>query len=458
MTHTLRHNVRMQTTSNPDPENTLPGPHAVFARDAQPADWIQHRLVGLTKLMEITRTLAGETELDPILHLITEGACQALECERASLFLYDDKRRELYTRVATELEIREIRMSIDGGVNGWVGRHKRLLNVPNPHLDERWNPAIDRQTGFQTRNILAAPLVSPRDERLLGTLQLLNKKNGEDFDRADENLLEAFAAHTAVSLERVELLDNFRKTQELEAGLEAARRVQLRFLPERLPQLEGYELAAWWQPALGVGGDYYDAVPLPDGRLALCVADVSGHGLGPSLIMASARAMLHVLSRTISNPGRILTLLNETITPDLLMGQFITALLGALDPARHQIIYSNAGHAPAFHLQRRTGMIRRFEPTGCPIGVATDPCGEYPVPMELEPGDLVVLATDGAIEVRNAAGEMFGRKRFEQLVLENQTAPASRLVELLKRAITGYYAGSHPDDDITILVAERKFA
>src|SRR5215831_18199844 len=105
----------------------------------QPADWVPHRLLGLTKLMEITRRLAAQTELGPILEIITAGACQALECERASLFLYDEKRRELYTRVTTDLEIHEIRTSIDTGFNGWVGRHKRPLNVPEPAADDRWN-------------------------------------------------------------------------------------------------------------------------------------------------------------------------------------------------------------------------------------------------------------------------------------------------------------------------------
>src|SRR5205823_4680467 len=133
--------------------------------------------IGLTKLMEITQRLAAQTELEPILEIITDGACQALECERASLFLYDDRRRELYTRVATDLELREIRSSIESGFNGWVGRNKQPLNISDPGSDERWNSSIDHQTGFQTRNILAAPLVSPRDGRLLGTLELLNKKS-----------------------------------------------------------------------------------------------------------------------------------------------------------------------------------------------------------------------------------------------------------------------------------------
>jgi serine phosphatase RsbU (regulator of sigma subunit) len=305
--------------------------------------------------------------------------------------------------------------------------------------------------------VLAAPLISPRDERLLGTLELLNKKNGQAFDQADENLLLAFAAHAAVSLERVELLDNFNKTREIEVSIDAARKLQAGFLPQRLPRIEGYELAAWWQPALGVAGDYYDVVRLPDGRLALAVADVSGHGLGPSLIMASARAMLHVLSRTISQPGRILTLLNETITPDLKLGRFVTFLLGALDTQRHTLSFANAGHGPAFHLQRRTSRIRQLEATSCPIGVTLDELRDSTEPIEIEPGDLIVLATDGAIEQRDSEGEMFGKARFEQLVRDNQTVPAPRLIEILKAKITGYYRGSHPDDDVTILILERKF-
>lgn len=420
------------------------------------AELLRHRFVGLTKLVEITRQLAGETELEEILKIITEGACEALECERASLFLYDASKRELYSRMATELEITEIRNSIDRGIGGWVGRNKKVANVPDPTLDDRWNSGFDQRTGFHTRNILAAPLISPRDERLLGVLELLNKGNGEPFDVADEELLQAFAAHAAVSLERVELLENYRKAKELEGGLEAARRVQARLLPAKLPQISGYELAAWWRPALGVGGDYYDAIPIRDGRLALAVADVSGHGLAPALIMASARAMLHVLSRTMSDPARTLTLLSETITPDLQMGRFITFLLAALDPIQHRLEFANAGHGPAFHLQRETGRIRQLEATGCPIGTVQQEYPLHPQPVELEPGDLVVLATDGAVELQNGDGDMFGRGRLEDLVRVNQTLPASHLLDLLKDEITSFNECRAPADDVTILILERK--
>lgn len=413
------------------------------------------RLAGLMKLVEITRRLAAETELEPILRIIVEGACEAVECERASIFLYDAQRDELYSRVALDLEVREIRTPLDKGINGWVARHRRLLNVPNPAVDPRWNPAVDLQTGFQTRSILAAPLISPHQERLLGTLELLNKVTGNAFDRADENLLQAFAAHAAVSLERVELLELARKNQALAADLETARRVQARFLPQRLPSLPGYEMAAWWLPALGVGGDYYDVIPMRDGRMALAVADVSGHGLGPSLIMASARAMLHVLLRTQSDPAGVLHLLNQTILPDL-GGRFITFMLVALDPVAHQLAYANAGHGPALHLQRATGQVRALGATGLPIGILSGVSPEPTQTVPIAPGDLFVLATDGVIEQRNARQEMFGRERLQRLLQDNQSLPAPDLLRVLQRAVQEFFTAEFPDDDVTILVVERK--
>jgi serine phosphatase RsbU (regulator of sigma subunit) len=413
------------------------------------------RLAGLMKLVDITRRLAAETELDPILKIIVEGSCEAVECERASIFLYDAQHNELYSRVAIDLEVQEIRTSLDTGINGWVARHRRLLNVSNPRTDSRWNPQVDQQTGFHTRNILAAPLISPDGERLLGTLELLNKVSGNAFDRADENLLHAFAAHAAVSLERVELLDQARKTQELAADLETARRVQSRFLPQRLPDLPGYAMAAWWQPALGVGGDYYDVIPMRDGRVALAVADVSGHGLGPSLIMASARAMLHVLLRTQSDPASVLSLLNQTIQPDL-GGRFITFMLAALDPAAHVIEYANAGHGPALQLERATGRVHSLGATCLPIGILTGSLPEPTRKRPIAPGDLFVLATDGAVEQRDAGQQMFGRERLERLVRDHQALPAKELLEVIKRGVKEFFTGEFPDDDVTVLVVERK--
>ena len=416
---------------------------------------LQQRLGGLMKLVEITCKLAAQHDLDEILETVTEGVRESLDCERASLFLYDDDRRELYTHVATDLELEEIRTSIDHGITGWVARERKAALIADPDTDPRWNGTFDQESGFRTRNLLAAPVLSPRDGRTAGVLEALNKREAA-FSEYDLRVLEAFAAHAATALERARLMDEARRSHELQVSVELGRSIQTSFLPRRIPRVPGYEIATWWQPAEAVSGDYYDVLGLPDGRLGIVVADVSGHGVGPSLLMASARAMLHVAAQTGSDPHQIISLLSETMYPDLQSGRFITFLMIALDPRAHRVTFANAGHGPALHFRRATREFLELEATCLPLGVASDVELSASRSFELAPGDLLVLATDGAFELRNQNDEMFGVDRLKQLIIENRRLPASELLTVVRKAITEFHPGDHPPDDITVLLLERK--
>ena len=421
----------------PDPDSTVPA----------------RNLNGLMKLVETTCELAAQHELDDILRTVTKGACEALDCERASLFLLDEERAELFTRTVTELEIEEIRFPVERGIAGWVVRNRQLLNIPDPYQDERFNPSFDRQTGFLTRNILAAPVVSPHDDRTVGVLQILNKQGGS-FEEYDENVLMAFAAHAATALERAKLLLEAKKSQEMRLALEMGRKIQSSFLPRSLPVVPGYQMAAWWQPAESVSGDYYDVLKLPDGRWGLVIADVSGHGIGPSLIMASARAMLRVMAGAGSKPNEILSRLSEAIYPDLQENLFITFFISALDPGRGELVYANAGHGPVLHFHRREAEFSTLEATGLPVGVLEE--NDYPgerVPFA--PGDCLVLMTDGAFELPNAEDQQFGVERIMRLIRENCDRSAKEIVETLRRAITAFDPHKLPPDDITLLIVKR---
>lgn len=415
---------------------------------------LQQRLAGSMKLVETTCRLAGESELDEVLGTVTESVCEALACERASLFLFDEARDELYTRVVTELEIAEIRTSVETGITGWVARRRKIANIPDPFVDARWNSAIDKKTGFHTRNILAAPLISSHNDRLVGVLQLLNKLDGE-FDEFDESLIQAFGTHAANALERAQLLDEARKKKELEVALDMGRTIQTSFLPETLPVVAGYDLAAWWQPAEAVSGDYYDALLLKDGRICLVVADVSGHGIGPSLLMASVRAMLRVVARTTSDPERVLALLGETISPDLNGGRFITMLIAALDPQTNQVTFANAGHGPAVHFKRESGEFQTLVSTMLPLGFAEDFSNPRCVAFTMEPGDILMLGTDGSMELKNEAGEIFGQRRLEKMVAENCQASMSDLRDIVRDTINAYHPHVLPPDDCTIMLLSR---
>ena len=406
-------------------------------------------------LVEITRDLAGLTDLDRVLETVTRRVCEALHCERASLFLHDEQAGELFTRVTTQLEIREIRTSMETGIAGWVARNRKIASIPDPRADSRWDSSVDRRTGFQTRNILAAPLISSHDDRLVGVLQLLNRREGH-FDQFDEQLLQAFASHAATAIERSRLVNEARRAETLQVAIDLGHRIQKSFLPGRLPELPGYELAAWWEPAEAVSGDYYDVVHLPDGRTGLAMADVSGHGVGPALLMASARSMLQAACRSHSDPAAILALISQLICADLQEGRFMTFLVAALDARQHRLAWANAGHAPAIHLRRGAGDFAELRSTGLPVGFEETLSPPEAPPVSVDPGDLILLATDGLIELRNDQGEMFGLQRLKQLLLDHQTLPAPALLNRLRAAVADFRPRRELDDDITVLLVERK--
>lgn len=413
------------------------------------------RTAALSHLLDLALRLATESDLDRILQIVTNSVCDAVDCERASLFLIDETGRELFTRVVTELEISEIRHGLDQGITGWTARHQQVVHVPQPDADERWDSSVDRRTGFVTRNILCAPVISNIDERLVGVLQLLNKADA-GFGPFDEQLIRAFAAHAATALERRRLQVEARHAHELEHAMEMGRRIQRGFLPGTLPNIAGYEVAAWWQAAEFVSGDYYDWLSLADGRCGFAIGDVSGHGLGASLIMASLRAMLHVVTKTLAEPDRIVELLAESIAPDLKESQFISFLLVSLDPVSHEVRFANAGHAPALHLDTSNATFRRLEATRLPLGFPRLLSGQTLPHLMLAPGDLLVLGTDGCIEVRDASGAMFGCERLQELVLTHRTAPAAEIVAAIRDAVLQFHGRPLLPDDSTLLIVKRQ--
>jgi len=415
---------------------------------------LRQRLDGLEHLLDVTRRIAREIDVDAVLQAITDEAAVALDCERATLYQHDAEAGELFTRVVTELEIAEIRNPLDRGISGSVAREQTLANVPNPSADPRWNSTIDQQTGFKTRSILAAPLVSPHDGELLGVLEAINKR-GSSFLPFDEQLIAAFCGHAAAALDRLRLVEQLSRRQEVEISLNVAREIQQGFMPHQLPRLPGYELASWWFPNEAVGGDYCDVLRLRDGRTAMVIADVSGHGLGPSLLMASVRAGLRALAMEHSAPEVLMALLGRSMAADLSDGRFITVVLAQIDPNEHTVEFANAGHAPALHYSAASDEFHSLDATGLPLGVVEEPDFPPARAIHLAPGDLLVLCTDGIVEAFNAEDEQFGRHRLKAIIRQHADRCVDDLVREVGLQLEKHYVGDSPSDDLTILAARR---
>lgn len=423
-------------------------PVEILERD----DVAQRRYRALLRLLEVTRTLADEIDTASIMPVAIREACRALDCERASLYAFDPTTNELYTTATVGLEIGQIRTVLGRGISGSVAERREPEIIADPPSDPRWSPRIDKATGFKTRNILAAPIIAP-DERLLGVLQFLNKLEG-DFDEFDLQLAVAFCSHTASALDRAALVEQRREQQLVEAALNAARAIQRGFMPERLTPPPGYEAASWWLPNQAIGGDYCDLVTFRDGRLGLIVADVSGHGLGPSLLMASVRAALRALILVQNSPETILSMLGKTLHRDL-QSAFITMFLGSLDPQQHLLHFANAGHAPALHYSAKRNRFRDLEATGMPLGVEDPPDYTTGPTIRLDVGDVVLLCTDGIVEAMDAKGKQFGLKRLKEIIRRELNRPLQELVNCIGAEVQSHYVGDAPDDDLTVLAVRR---
>ncbi len=265
--------------------------------------------------------------------------------------------------------------------------------------------------------------------------------------RMGDQLWVVFFCRDVTERRRVE-----RELQHTREEFAAAREIQQRLFPKSAPELPGYEIAGISQPAVATGGDYFDYLPMSDGALGIVVADVSGHGLGPALLMAEARAYLRPLSRRYPTPAEILDEAQRLLTEDLGSERYITLCLVRLEPATRRLTFANAGHPAAQILDRSGNLKAVLKRTGRALGRQ----GEAPFAagpgLTLEPGDLVLLLTDGIDEAMRADGECFGIERALAIVRENLDRPLVELVSLLCQAARDFTAPDPQNDDLTVVL------
>jgi predicted ester cyclase len=259
------------------------------------------------------------------------------------------------------------------------------------------------------------------------------------FDALTRNLTWRFRAAEARERERIE--------QELRV----ARRIQQSLLPEAIPELEGWRIAAYYGPAREVGGDFYDFLELEDGRLGLVVGDATGHGMPAALVMATTRGMLRAVVQSLESPGEVLARVNEALVADIPPSTFVTCFYGVLDPKDGHFSYANAGHN--LPCRRHDGQAEELMARGMPLGLIPGMRYEEKETI-LASGDSTLFYSDGLVEAHDPQGEMFGFPRLRALIAEHGEERA--LVDsLLKELYSFVGEGWEQEDDITFLTLKR---
>jgi sigma-B regulation protein RsbU (phosphoserine phosphatase) len=244
-----------------------------------------------------------------------------------------------------------------------------------------------------------------------------------------------------------------RALAELRQELSLAARIQMNLLPKEIPPVEGYSIFAHQSPCQDVGGDLYEVRALPDGRVWLALGDVTGHGVGAALLMASAMAGIRILADQCDRAADLVQRLEEHLLRQVEMGQYVTLFAGILDPSRGELEYVNAGHVPPLLLGR--GDRRALPGTGLPVALLPDAAERATARCVLAPGTTLLVMSDGVTEF-NTNGVQYDEGRLDALLERSGAAEAEPLGRALLADVHDFSEGRPAEDDITLLVIHRR--
>jgi sigma-B regulation protein RsbU (phosphoserine phosphatase) len=409
----------------------------------------QAEIKHLRTLVEASKLINSSIEPDALFASILAVARQELGVERGTLYFVDEKRQEIWSKVAGELGD-AIRLPIGRGIAGMVAATGEPIVLRDVYADARFDRSHDLATGYRTRSMLCSPIKN-RAGKVVGVLQLLNKVNGT-FGDADLRFLDAISDHMAIAMENATLHLELVEKQRMERELQLGREIQSALLPEPPQDVPGTSIASRNIPCYEVGGDYYDFLFLPNGDLGIVIGDVSGKGVGAALIMSSVQAALRVAAPIERDPAMLASRIDSFVFAATHGRKYVTFFYGRYTPATGALQYVNAGHNPPFVVDE--GRITTLPSTGRPIGILPGSLYETAT-VTLPPGATLVLYTDGLNEATSTSDEELGNTRLAKLVHDAAEGDVAAMPGRVLDAITAFEAGAPTADDKTIVVLRR---
>lgn len=422
-----------------------PAPSAFPARrsDAQ----IVHDLL---KLQKATQKISSTLEIDELMEKIVHEVADTFGCLEASVWLADHARGDMVLAGVRGCTVHKKghRFKIgEEGMVGWVAAHGRTRYAPDVLVDEYYVRCEN-----ETRSSIVIPLRGPGEKgrgEMIGAF-VAGHPELDGFNPWQRQLLEGLAEHIAIAVDNARRFHREQKVNEAGAREAAeARIVQEALFPKTSPFTPGFSVQGRSLPAGAVGGDWYDFIPLADGKWGIVLADVAGKGMAAALLMSATRAALRSMADTCFGPGGVLQKLNRQLMADIPPGRFVTMIFGIFDPASRKLTFANAGHPwPVFSSRTpANGTEAHPLPTerGLPLGISESFYSE--VDVELTPGSRLLFYSDGISEAEDAAGNEYGQERI-LAQLNNKSLCADTLLEDIKR-----FAGGRPQhDDATVIL------
>jgi serine phosphatase RsbU (regulator of sigma subunit) len=404
---------------------------------------LQFRLPIVRALIRAGRELAGHQPLEELFSIILSQAIEAVKAERGILMTLEG---DALVGRATHGE----GFRISTTVRDRVLRNKESLLVRDVGQEE----ALVKQlsiTEQQIHSLMAVPLQT--QDQVIGLIYVDSRLFVREFSPDDLNLLTVLANVAAIRIDHQRHIELQRKEQRRTRDLEQAAEIQRGILPTTPPTIAGLDLAGHNAPCRTVGGDYYDFIPYPDGRMALVLGDVAGKGMAAAMLMSSLQARVQLLTEDPPSLAALMTRLDRSIAASCPRNRFITLFMCIVDPTSGETVFCNAGHNPAL-LVRASGEVETLEAVGTVLGILPE-LGYQEQHDRLEPGDLIAIYSDGVTEATGRDGNEFGQQRLSDILVEMGGRPASEIVQVVIDALDGWCPSNHAEDDVTLVVARR---
>jgi serine phosphatase RsbU (regulator of sigma subunit) len=411
----------------------------------------------LSSLYETSLDLTNQLAVSDVLDRIINRAKKLVRGKYGQFYQFDEERRLLVAIFPS---------NFPGGLTGLMepgeGLSGRVFTTRKPLMIadyDKWEGrAKDTPTGIFTRTI-GIP-VEHRDE-ILGVLTLSRDASEPPFNAADLRLLSLFASQAAIALANAQQYEELQKLyaqvkekEHLESELRIAHGMQATLLPKKLPRLKGWEMAAMWTAAQIISGDFYDVFSIPNGRLGIVIADVTGKGMQAALFMALCRTLTRTLSMDGRPPQAAITRVNDLILADSYSDLFVTLFYGVLEPKQGTFTYVNAGHNLPLWYQSKNKQITPLRAKGVALGIMPRIELQEKV-IQMERGDIVLMYTDGITEANDASGNFFGEPRLHTRLAELSQETPKAILAKLQKEILDFSRGLPVSDDLTAVLLKK---
>jgi serine phosphatase RsbU (regulator of sigma subunit)/pSer/pThr/pTyr-binding forkhead associated (FHA) protein len=415
----------------------------------------------LAVISRVSLTLLKPLSLDETLRQVLECVFEVVPADRGYMMLFEAPEGDV--NGAPELVCKAMRTrspaAANDSANVVISRtiSEQVLKQGAAVLtsDAQQDPRFQERRSVVLgglRSVMAVPLSV--EERISGMIYVDNPFHTNRFTERDLQLLTLIAGVAAIRIENVRLLEVQLEQKRLANELALASEIQFRLHPETPPAIPGYDVMGVSFPCYEVGGDYYDFIEKPDGRCVIALGDVSGKGTSAALLMSSIHAAVRAHTRTRLSASEIVSEINQYIYDNTPANRYVTLFYSELDPRSHQLTYINGGHNSPL-LARASGEVTRLDIGGFPVGIT--PFGDYREGwVEIEPGDVMVVYSDGVTESLNEEGEEFGEARLIEIVQKNRGRGAAGLRDRIDEALTKFVGRASAVDDLTIVILKRK--